>query len=126
MSDVELKAKQQEIFDISAKHLLTQNARSNDLSGKGCYYRGVNGLMCAIGCFIPDDKYHISMEGTVEYLIQMVEKGRFDLDKTVFNSYNEELMYDLQKVHDSVRDTTQWPSKLKTVAERYKLEYKFD
>lgn len=60
----------QEIFDIAATHLLTQNKQSTairlDSYGRSqtvCLYRGPNGLMCGIGPFIPDEKYTPEMEG---------------------------------------------------------------
>jgi hypothetical protein len=52
-----------EIFDIAKAHLLTQKARSISEEDACCQYRGPNGLKCAVGCFIPDDKYTPLIEG---------------------------------------------------------------
>lgn len=53
----------QETFDTVAVHLLTQNKQSLDPKTGTCLYRGPNGLKCAVGALIPDDKYHRSLEG---------------------------------------------------------------
>lgn len=56
----------QEIFNKVALHLLTQKAKSyafNEDDDIICMYRGINGLTCAVGCLIPDDKYIPAMEG---------------------------------------------------------------
>ena len=48
----------QEVFDVVAKHLLTQNAKSmDDPWDEMCAYRGENGRRCAVGALIPDDLY---------------------------------------------------------------------
>ena len=53
-----------EIFEIAKTHLLTQGVQSIDAGEDSCcQYRGPNGLKCAIGCFIPDDKYTPLIEG---------------------------------------------------------------
>ncbi len=56
--------------------------------------------MCAVSPLIPDDKYVPLMEGTVSSLIYAVLAGKWDLDKTVFNEDIEDLLGDLQEVHD--------------------------
>lgn len=51
----------QEVFDKVVNHLLTQNQKSIDESSQ-CMYRGINGLMCAVGCLIPDEFYNKDLE----------------------------------------------------------------
>ena len=46
----------QEIFNIVALHLFKQQAGSFDEEYSHCLYRNEDGLKCAIGCLIPDDK----------------------------------------------------------------------
>lgn len=48
-----------------AEHLGKQRKQSDGQhpDGHGCCYRGDNGLMCAIGCLIPDELYDFQMEG---------------------------------------------------------------
>jgi hypothetical protein len=64
----------QETFDIVARHLLTQNKKAYGpyytAFGKnnGCVYRSPDGLKCAAGCLIPDDKYHSDLEGEIAKL----------------------------------------------------------
>lgn len=52
----------QEIFDIVAKHLLTQNCKALGLDGR-CSYRGDAGTKCAVGILISDEEYYPEMEG---------------------------------------------------------------
>jgi len=40
-----------------ARHLAAQRMRSMTL-GNRCCYRSPNGLKCAVGCLIPDDRYN--------------------------------------------------------------------
>lgn len=60
----------QQVFDKVALHLLKQNARSLAEEALGsaesgdCAYRGKDGLMCAVGCLIPDELYYPNMEGS--------------------------------------------------------------
>lgn len=60
----------QQVFDKSARHLMQQKRRSvmlrtDDIYEEReiCAYRGQNNLMCAIGPFIPDEKYTTALEG---------------------------------------------------------------
>jgi len=46
----------QEMFDTMVRGLRAQKKFSFDESD-GCCYRGCNGLRCAVGFLIPDDKY---------------------------------------------------------------------
>ncbi len=47
------EATAQEVYSQVRKHLLTQKMKSIE-EGKGCVYRGPDGLMCAAGCLISD------------------------------------------------------------------------
>lgn len=53
----------EEVFEYIRNHLLTQNSRSADIDGT-CVYKNEQGLKCAAGCLIPDEKYHPKIEGT--------------------------------------------------------------
>src|SRR5258706_1958080 len=60
----------QELFDKVKNHLLSQNAQSIAYRTpqtyhvvKYCVYKNENGLKCAIGCLIPDEKYSPEFEG---------------------------------------------------------------
>ena len=53
----------QEAFDKMVRHLYSQNwERSEEGEYKSCAYRGHNGMMCAVGCLIPDDEYIKAIE----------------------------------------------------------------
>jgi hypothetical protein len=86
----------QEIFDTVVTHLYTQGKQAGDGVG-GCLYRTDEGLKCAVGCLIPDDQYHPSMEGqTVESL------------QSLLPSYllpHKSLLINLQMLHDA---TSSW------------------
>lgn len=60
---------EQDVFDVVAKHLLTQGKRSEGVttspagySHTACLYRGPGGLSCAVGCLIKDEAYSGSFE----------------------------------------------------------------
>ena len=53
----------QELFDTVVNHLVAQGRPAMDNSSGDCFYRDGLGRKCAIGCLIPDDKYHTGMEG---------------------------------------------------------------
>lgn len=52
----------QEMFDISYRGLASQGWENSINSSGSCSYRGINGLKCAIGWLIPDDKYKSHMD----------------------------------------------------------------
>lgn len=118
----------QETFDKVTRHLLTQKAVS-ELKGVGCRYRADNGLKCAVGCLIPDDKYSPDIEGTP------VGPDFFDLEIGFFPpralalrtlltdlglSGQGKLLSRLQHVHDSF-DSSDWPDRLRRVAKDFNL-----
>ena len=116
----------QHMFDIIVNHLLTQRERSkdpvlkvNDGSGKGCLYRGPNGLQCGIGPLIADSQYNEELECTVVVNLPFVR---------VFDAPLKERRAVLpfldacQKVHDhSV--PSDWHDKLQELAEFYNLVF---
>jgi len=82
----------QEIFDTVVTHLYTQGKQADNGEG-GCMYRTDEGLKCAVGCLIPDDQYHPSMEGTPVDLLGAL------LPAYLCSHVN--LLDALQTVHDS-------------------------
>jgi hypothetical protein len=85
----------QETFDFVVRHLYKQGkpARENYY----CRYRTNDGLMCAVGCLIPDEVYTPKMEGKIAP----------DLAESLFPNLPQEITYysdmldSLQWVHDS-------------------------
>ncbi len=112
----------QEIFSKGKNHLITQNQKSVD-EDEGCCYRGLNGLQCLVGCFIPDDKYSSDLEGysvvngtkTLNHKLIKALEGIVDV--TDFHFLNE-----LQKIHDYNR-VSEWKDELKKFAFKYDLSY---
>ncbi len=85
---------EQETFNKVVRHLRKQKVKSLRNGGFGCAYRGDNGTKCAVGCLIPDELYHPSMEGKVAFESDMRNFLQLlDIDT--------ELANDLQEVHDS-------------------------
>lgn len=107
----------QEIFTTVKNHLLTQNARSAEpikegMSESYCKYRGPNGLMCAVGCLIPDEMYSDSIEfNPVGYLPKEI------LDHM---GGNEWLLQRLQSIHDLI-EVENWHSALGDLATEFNL-----
>lgn len=102
----------QEIFDTVARHLLTQNVKSTGGQG-GCKYLGDDGLKCAVGCLIPDEKYDPKIEGrgvdeVTSFLPFHVTGKRLDLLCT------------LQELHDG-KYPRDWRVGLHRIATEYKL-----
>lgn len=119
----------QETFNIVARHLLTQNAKSYDvIVGGVCMYRDSNGLKCAAGCLIPDDRYDPSFEGCTiakfEFdarrqkgaLIEIFPVGRL----MVKLGHDLRLVRALQDVHDSFSEKD-WPDALRKAASEFGL-----
>ncbi len=116
------KLTNQQVFDLAATHLLTQNERSVDYdpqddrgSGK-CMYRGVGGLKCAIGALIPDELYTPQIENTpVDVLINRSPKV-----KELFAGIHRMLLCALQRCHDNL-SPPQWHDELHRIARRFSL-----
>lgn len=52
----------QEVFDRTVRHLHMQGGPAMGVGGQ-CQYLGDNGVKCAVGYWIPDDKYDLGYEG---------------------------------------------------------------
>jgi len=104
----------QEQFDKMSNGLLEQGERSQTDWGT-CAYRGCNGLKCAVGMIIPDEKYDASMEDNpCSHLMvypTLLELG-IDLD----------LAKAMQNVHD-MKEPTEWGDEFEKVADQFNLDY---
>ena len=110
----------QELFNIVATHLLTQNARS--LGGTTediCAYRGDNGLKCAVGVLISDKYYEEKFEG-LPCSAGVVLKA-LELSLGFLTADQIDLLTRLQIIHDRklVKD---WESYLEELAYEYELD----
>lgn len=107
---------EQELFDTVAKHLLTQNKKSGLVNVRGnveeCLYRGPDGLKCAIGVLIPDEKYTTDLENLKATDPVIIEAANLQGVETLGD--------DLQHVHDMFHPK-EWPQRLKALAKDYKL-----
>ena len=111
----------QEVFNISAKHLLTQNKQSlgsqfDDESDEQCLYRTKDGLMCAAGPLIPDNLYEKSFEGQT---IDVLMHNRPHI-KNHIGEHNKKLLTDLQTCHDGHR-VEDWREQLSFIAKNHNL-----
>lgn len=86
-----------ELIAISERirdHLTKQKEQSMGSYGEenegGCMYRGLNGLMCAVGCLIKDEEYDWLMEGS--------PATGFIVMKAVSNSLGVEMSPGLEEV----------------------------
>lgn len=104
----------QKVFDIVAKHLLTQMERSEDSNGY-CLYKTADGLKCAAGCLISDEEYFAELD------INGFNWQSLIKSKTVPESHGE-LIDDLQFIHDSVKPKY-WKRFLKKYAEDKNLKF---
>lgn len=104
----------QEAFEKSARHLLSQNAKSTSYSqyGGSCVYRSSSGLMCALGIFIPDEEVDELMSfSTVAsncgFDPDLAKRLRTIHDCNLVGSWR----FDLKLLADS-RDDLTWPTDL--------------
>lgn len=113
----------QELFTKIVTHLLTQKqparktGRDKVHLGIKCMYRNADGLKCAVGCLIPDDRYNKAHEGkSADHLVIV---GMYtDLGITAANAM---LLEDLQYIHDEVSPEF-WEIRLVELAVKHQLE----
>lgn len=115
----------QETFDYVVMHLYRQGKPALSSNGH-CDYRTDDGLMCAVGCLIPDSVYKVDMEG---YRVGRIVKD-FILPDYIKN--NVKMLRSLQNVHDGWASAlkfnngysfSQIEDKLKQVAESFSVQY---
>ena len=113
----------QEALDQASEYLRSMPHRSRRKDF--CAYRGDNGLKCAIGCLIPDEKYDPKMDGN----------GSINAVYRIFPSLHElfdknqlSFLRDLQGVHDLPSNWSpkgfQGEGSLTALAAQYGLQYK--
>ena len=113
----------QDIFDKSSRHLLNQAARAVEKEKSGgmlvngaCRYRSSDGLMCAVGCLIPDELYDPSFEG-LGFGSNNELHAMFGIDP---DSPKRLLLMRLQKIHDESQPES-WPELLNELAVTFGL-----
>ncbi len=106
------KFNKQDVFNRVATHLLQQGAKSVHAGTGRCCYRGPDGLMCAVGCLIPDKLYDPALnfssiyQGKAQAMLGLDES--LDCEQVVFLSQ-------LQSIHDS-HMVESWPAHLREFA----------
>lgn len=113
-----------QIYTKVSKHLLKQGQRSEEGTatiGNNCQYRTGEGLMCAVGCLIPDDKYYSYLEGLDVNQGMVLDTLRDVIGTRWSSSWRKiDLLERLQFIHDQV-PVENWSIKL----EGLKKDYKF-
>lgn len=92
----------QKLFDYISAFLVRQKVQS--IKNGNCLYRGPRGLMCAVGCIIPDSVYRPTFEGlTVDDLLydglRLPDKEESKQFWMILDNHRE-LLVRLQLVHD--------------------------
>lgn len=106
----------QEIYDISARHLLTQKQRAvreRDDSGM-CLYRSPGGLKCAVGALIKDEHYHPALEGK-DPSLRSVQLALLASGVDTQGRVALYLLTELQRIHDR-SPVSDWLSALAQLA----------
>lgn len=120
----------QVIFDFVMKHLFTQNRRSC-VGGKEnsfCAFRATTEdgtcLMCALGPFIPDDKYERHLElarmDSLFPVLELIDEDWYHINSPFYRKFN--LLNDLQTLHDKHR-VCEWHLQAAKIANRYGLQF---
>lgn len=104
----------QQVFDISAKHLLKQNAKSRKVGSTSgvCLYRGPDNRQCAAGPFLKDECASDCEQKAWGWL---VSDGHVP-------TTNQRLINTLQNVHDAY-PVEAWETQLRQVAAGYNLVF---
>lgn len=96
--NMEAKAKQQYVFDITVRKLAEQGCAG--YSDEGCSYRGNHNTKCAVGMWIPDSAYTPEMEDIALRVLRVKFKNVLPeilLDEELFGIFDA-----LQIVHDKL------------------------
>lgn len=112
----------QEVFDLAARHLLTQKAKAriqrDESSNQRCLYRAPDGCKCAVGALIPDEIYQPEMDQGDTGIDEII--SRFPTIATLFSGVDDDLLADLQTVHDDYI-VSRWGEHLRALATDYGL-----
>lgn len=108
------KMTKQEIFDMSARHILSTGKKSYDIVSKGCVYSGSG---CAASPFIRQ-----------QYLDEADEIGLWELlvNSNKVSKHHIDFIGQLQETHDEIREPdcrfmSAWKENMKLLATRHHL-----
>jgi hypothetical protein len=96
----------QQLFDYITHFLYKQGEPSVDRVDRGsevCAYRGTRGLMCAVGCIIPDEIYRERMEGSGVTELE-IKARHIPVHKPYWDwvMKHTDLLCSLQTIHDNL------------------------
>jgi hypothetical protein len=137
------KATKHEIFAHVVAHLKSQGKKAKE--GEMCKYRTSDGLKCAVGCLIDDDRYSQDMEGLVvtgdivlKAIGTTIDELRQDR-RLLSTTYNLDDIYEysnldtiavrvsmimkLQSIHDASSER-EWPRALLRCGVSFKVDEK--
>lgn len=63
MSNEQAPLTEQQVLDVVYNHFVVNKGPASVMASGNCAYRGPNGCKCAVGLFIPDDRYTTQFEG---------------------------------------------------------------
>lgn len=106
----------QSVFDYAVAHMAAQGRRSTNGDSR-CLYRGPDGLMCAVGCLIPDEEYSPSLEDMV--VMNITPK---QLPQALLPYGDNTLLHQLQRCHDQALSPSRLREMLTMVAEDFSLD----
>lgn len=114
LTRTELVSLQQIAFNKAATHLLKQGKKAmwTSTHGLACAYRTPEGLMCAVGCLIPDAEYQRAFENRRASDV----KGRV----STLRMFDDDFLTELQLIHDQ-NFPEEWPKLLRDFAKKYNL-----
>jgi len=101
----------QEAFNAMVGHLREQGERATDAGGI-CYYRAPGGKKCAVGALIPDEKYHLSLEGQGVACLEV--------QAALPSGVDIRLLCAMQRTHDDIAPRN-WEKGFAEVAASYEL-----
>lgn len=119
----------QEIFNKVWQHFIVEkNPRGYDAEAENCVYKNQEGNKCAIGIFIPDDKFIPAMNnwGTIwsfkDAKDTLSRYGCENLLVEIFGpEYNMKFLSELQKAHDHIHERSM-EENLRRLAVKWSLQ----
>lgn len=105
-----LTGDRQALFDKMVKHAITMPNKSFYKDPQSCMYRDGKGGMCLVGCLIPDEMYHPTIEKKRAHMLLDNPPQGAD----VF--FNE-----VQRAHDTSTSRFEMLNKLQELAQRHNL-----
>jgi hypothetical protein len=112
----------QQEFDAVVQHLYKQ-CRPASEDGT-CKYRTADGLMCAVGCRIPDEMYVPEMDTNLSGVGIGIILYKFPLPAEIF-AY-QDMFSHLQRIHDNWSGVYGWveiEDELRACAEKFSLTF---